>query len=164
MAGPIITCIVAVCFGAFCLSKTTLRRRVGFWRETARPFLLMLLASAMGMSIVMITPAGARWLDQREFHAASIAGGGLAQSARVRITPVQAKAPFIVMLVASSLAFAGVVAARGRGRRRPPAPTPPFFMPGDSDHRDTPSRPHRPPSAAETEKPANAPRPADASA
>lgn len=51
---PVIGLIGCVLWALFALSKTTARRRVGFWRETLRPFLLAGAATGIGTSITFI--------------------------------------------------------------------------------------------------------------
>jgi len=121
VAQPIIACIACVCLAAFALSKTTPRRREGFWRETARPFLLMLLAVGIGASIVMITPAGDSLRHTDVFQSTTKTCGRVHVSQFVHYNMQAPPAPYIVALVLSSVGFLALLGS-GLRKRRPAKP------------------------------------------
>lgn len=51
-AHPLAVCVAMAAIGVFALSKTTLRRRQGFWGETVRPLLMALLGAYIGTTLL----------------------------------------------------------------------------------------------------------------
>ncbi len=122
VALPIMACIASVCFALFALSKTTSRRREGFWRETARPFILMLLAIGIGSFIVMLTPAGKTVQKNHSVAIQSIYGNQVVFGRYGGRISHRSQAPYIGGIVAFSVAFATTALAVRRRRRRAPKP------------------------------------------
>jgi hypothetical protein len=52
--GLISGCVACFSFLLFALSKTTQRKRPGFWRETLRPFLIAVSMTGLGLSITAL--------------------------------------------------------------------------------------------------------------
>ncbi|RJP36717.1 MAG: serine/threonine protein kinase [Phycisphaerales bacterium] len=121
-------CVAFACMAGFAISKTTLRPRDGFWRETARPFLIALLATALGVCIVMLTPAGDKALRRIETVSMLDSTTGAHTRQLHTYVPRHARAPYVVGVVATSLALAGACGARGRRR----VTFAPFVMPGEA--------------------------------
>ncbi|GIK15410.1 MAG: hypothetical protein BroJett003_03740 [Planctomycetota bacterium] len=131
---PIIALIACAMGSLFALSKTTVRRRVGFWRETMRPFLLAGTATAIGAAITLIAdPPMSR--GYRQFYEGVYPNGQYVyQQYTWRNNNV--RPAMIPVLVASSLMFVTVAAARGR---KSAAPRP--FLMTDPSHSGTASPP-----------------------
>ena len=91
--GLITGCVACFSFAIFALRKTTRRKRIGFWRETLRPFLTAVAMTGMGAAITAL--ATPQFLQCDDDRAGAIAG-----------------------LVLSSLLFVVLLFARGR-RVRP---------------------------------------------
>ncbi len=110
--------IIATCgcaaFVIFALSKTTMRKRPGFWRDTLRPFLISLMLFAIGATITGIANGPA--LERTITEISESVGGdtGIAESMvwRRRV-PLAA---CISGLAISSLGLITVLAIRGRRR------------------------------------------------
>ncbi|GMU37726.1 MAG: serine/threonine protein kinase [Phycisphaerae bacterium] len=131
---PIIALIGCAMGSLFALSKTTVRRRVGFWRETMRPFLLAGTATAIGAAITLIAdPPISR--GYRQVYEGSYPNGHYVfQQYTWRNNNI--RPAMIPVLVASSLMFVTVAAVRGR---KSAAPRP--FLMTDSSHSGAASPP-----------------------
>ncbi|MCG3132112.1 MAG: Serine/threonine-protein kinase PknD [Phycisphaerae bacterium] len=124
---PIIALIGCAMGSLFALSKTTVRRRVGFWRETMRPLLLAGTATAIGAAITLIAdPPMSR--GYRQFYEGVYPNGQYVYQ-QYTWRNHNVRPAMIPVLVASSLMFVTVAAARGR---RSAAPRP--FLMTDSSH------------------------------
>ncbi|MCH7813260.1 MAG: hypothetical protein IID40_04485, partial [Planctomycetes bacterium] len=87
-------CVACFSFLIFALRKTTERRRVGFWRESLRPFLQAVAMTGMGAAITALSVPG--FIRHEEELIGAIVG-----------------------LVFGSLLFLVLLVARGRVRRGP---------------------------------------------
>ncbi len=55
VTGGIVACVACAAFALFALRKTTAVKRIGFWRETIRPFLISLMLFGIGGTITGIS-------------------------------------------------------------------------------------------------------------
>jgi len=125
---PIVACIACVTSGLFALSKTTPRKREGYWLETTRPLLMAFLAMVIGVSVTFIVQPRMQirpyqqntpqtWV--RRYYGPMKAPLHYVQINRPATMPV---------LVLASAAFAAL-ALRGRKHKSKPKP---FVLPDSS--------------------------------
>ncbi len=108
----VIGLVGCVLWALFALSKTTARRRVGFWRETLRPFILAAAATGIGTSITFIAKPPAR-----AFTVNRTVGVGPAMHTESIVQyyrDMSVRNAMIPTLVLASLCFVTVGLARGR--------------------------------------------------
>lgn len=101
--GAIVACVSLFSLAIFALRKTTALKRLGFWRETLRPFLIFLTMSGIGVTITMIS---------REWGYPAAVGSG-------PCIGDDGGALLIVALVFSSLMFLVLTLFTGRRPRHP---------------------------------------------
>ncbi|MCC7293629.1 MAG: serine/threonine protein kinase [Phycisphaerales bacterium] len=109
---PVIGLVGCVLWSLFALSKTTARRRLGFWRETLRPFLLAAAATGIGTSITFIAspPATRSYVNHTVGVGAAMHTESIIQYRR----NTNVRNAMIPTLVLASLCFVTVGLARGR--------------------------------------------------